>query len=232
MNRLPFVLPDFTRVSWNDVNTRNLWEPHFNKIKEAWNNVELHRESSLQFCIPELLPDLALKANTLDKIVVPLEKTGKGDSYSSTSAAIKNGRFQYRVAITNADKVSDWLEAWGRMDNGAIGHLLGYPSCCIDFFIKYWIEEQFVDTSWVMTLSHLIAGDGSIICGEKKKHTLNHVYPGNNILLRWLGLRLVSHLPCSHYCVETTKIAKENEEIFKKLGYDEELSWLTELLSY
>lgn len=224
MNRLPFVLPDFTRVSWNSLDVRKIWEPRFVRIKEAWNNVEMMRESCLQFVIPELLPDLVIKAASLDKLVIPLSKEGIGDSYASTSVAIRNGRFQYRVAITNSDKVKEWLQAWEKNDNGAIGHLLGFPSCCIDFFLKYWVEEKFVDTTWVMT------GDSGIDSTTDKEYL--KIKPENNILLRWLGLRLVSHLPCSFNCRNTILTALNNKENFKKLNYHDELEWLMELLSY
>lgn len=231
MNRLPFVLPDFTRVSWNSIELRKIWDPRFTKIKEAWDNVELNRESSLQTIMPELLPDLAIRANALDKIIIPLEKTGIGDYYSSTPAPIKNGRFQYKIVITNADKVSDWLKAWKIKDDGAIGHLLGFPSCCIDFFNRIWIDQKFVDTTWEMALKTWNPDLGVI--KEPLVNTLQgSTTPENNILLRWLGLRLVSHLPCSFNCEDTKKIAEQNKETFRKLNYHDELEWLMELLSY
>lgn len=231
MNRLPFVLPDFTRVSWNSLDVRKIWEPRFARIKEAWNNVEMMRESSLQFVVPELLPDLVIKANSLDKIIIPLGKEGIGESYASTSVAIRNGRFQYRVAITSAPKVKEWLRAWEKNDIGAIGHLLGFPSCCIDFFLKYWVEQSFVDTTWEMALKTWNPDLG--IIKEPLVNTLQGPSsPENNILLRWLGLRLVSHLPCSFNCEKTKEIANKNKENFKKLNYHDELEWLMELLSY
>lgn len=228
MNRLPFVLPDFTRVSWNNVETRKIWEPRFTRIREAWDNVEINRESCLQFCLPELLPDLAIKANALDKIVIPLEKSGIPDVYSSTAAPIKDGRFQFRVVVTSSDKITEWLKAWEKQDNGAIAHLLGYPSCCIDFFQKYWIEQKFVDTTWLM-FEDKVNWAGQTPFNEI---TLKDINPENNILFRWLGIRLVSHLPCSFLCKETRRIAEENKEILRKLNYHDELEWIMELLSY
>jgi len=59
-------------------------------------------------------------------------------------------------------------------------------------------------------------------------HLIN---PLNNILLRWVGIRLVSHLPCSHECKATEKIARSNVELGKKLGYGNEINEIIELLS-
>ena len=40
IERLPFVLPDFTRHSWVGERARIVWEPRIQRICEAWADVE------------------------------------------------------------------------------------------------------------------------------------------------------------------------------------------------
>ncbi|MCX8008149.1 MAG: DUF483 domain-containing protein [Patescibacteria group bacterium] len=110
--------------------------------------------------------------------------------------------------------IDEWINAWMNSDNIKIGKLLNYPDCCIDFFQKYWVEEKFIDTTYPMSLN---GTNGPKEC---------------NILLRWLGVRAVSHLPCSFSCERTYEQALKNIEFGRYLGFNEEMDWLEEMLSW
>jgi 2-polyprenyl-3-methyl-5-hydroxy-6-metoxy-1,4-benzoquinol methylase len=56
--------------------------------------------------------------------------------------------------------------------------------------------------------------------------------PEANILWRWQGVRLVSHLPCSFDCESTEKIGIQMAELGRKLGYNEQIDWIYEFLSW
>jgi hypothetical protein len=242
MERLDFVLPDFTRILWGNVNVRKIWEPRINKIKQVWEDVERLRESSLQFVSPEGLIDLSLTMKNLGKVVVPLDRQGYSNSYSSSNVPVEEGKpFLYRVAITTPERSGDWLEVYDRLKyntryNEGVGILLGYPNCCIEFFKRVWVDEKFIDTTWEMSFNTTVRP--YMTEPEEKYSRLNSTtIEGhnivNNILLRWAGVRYVSHLPCSFNCVETERIGKENrEKIIGCIENGKEIaSWMDELLS-
>jgi hypothetical protein len=41
MNRLSFVLNDFTRVIWNSDHAKAVWRPRINQISAAFSKIEL-----------------------------------------------------------------------------------------------------------------------------------------------------------------------------------------------
>lgn len=53
-----------------------------------------------------------------------------------------------------------------------------------------------------------------------------------NILLKWLGIRIVFHLPCSFDCQPTIQIATQHAELAREAGFDQETDWLLEMLSW
>lgn len=236
MKRLNFVLPDWTRVIWASAEARDVWQPRIQRISNAFLDIEKksvftgHRKSNLTFLRKEDLPKEKaqipmyyekvspyLKVESKSKAeMVLLEETYLGNSYSNSSHGnfLPQQKNAYRVAFTQPQYVNDWLEAWKNNDNVAIGQLLDYPPCCIDFFEKYWVKEQYIDTTYPMSLN---GTEGPKEC---------------NILLRWLGVRAVSHLPCSFSCENTYKIARSNIEFGRELGYNEEMDWLEEMLSW
>jgi hypothetical protein len=54
----------------------------------------------------------------------------------------------------------------------------------------------------------------------------------SNILWRWVGVRLVPHLPCSFDCQASEEIAKNMVKIGKEIGFEEEMDWIVEILSW
>jgi len=221
MIRLDFVLPEWTRIIWNSLDTKTVWESKISRISNAFLHIEKH--TVLDGIKPAWLT--SLPESEVQKInselagtefeLVCLNKMPVHGSYSSSSKPYVEGQpYNYRAVLTKKSQVSDWKQAWQTSDNVKIGKLLGFPDCCIAFFQKYWIEENFVDTSWPMSLS---GTQGPKEC---------------NILLRWLGIRAVSHLPCSFDCKDTYQIARTNIEWGYQNGLAQEMEWLEEMLDW
>lgn len=100
--------------------------------------------------------------------------------------------------------------AYAVQDNQAIGSLLGFPECCRAFFDRHQPSSN-IDTSWEMAGEEDVSGHNEC-----------------NILGRWLGVRLVSHLPCSFSCGPTLNLAKA----WAALWPQQELAWAKEILSW
>jgi len=217
MNRLDFSLPNFFRMQWANDESRKIWEPRIAKISSAWQEIELAKGAAIQFISIDNLIDYAKKLSKMGKIAFPVAKSGISSSgYVSKSEPVKNNQFEYRVAAISPEDIHKWANA---KDDREIGELLGYPQCCIDFFDKYWNQDKYIDLTWPM-----------VIDTPSNEVILQDVLPENNILLRWLGVRPVSHLPCSFYCAATREIAKDNIEA-AGFGFKEEMKWMMELLS-
>lgn len=90
------------------------------------------------------------------------------------------------------DEEKAWLAAYYELvrNDGDLGLLLGYPSCCVDFF-----------------------------CSKSQKSNLNPVHtPINmftNLMQREKDLVLLSHFPCSSECVKSISLGKQYFEVIK-----------------
>lgn len=233
MKVLPFVLPDFTRLIWHSETARVVWQDRISKINSAWGAIERQavvdrvRSSCLTFVDPKSLPEASAWAAVRGLLLLPLSQTGIAAQYSSTPQSVQAGRpWHYRAVLTRPELAGKWVDAWaGRVNNSAIGELLGYPSCCINFFNRVWAKEQRVDTTWDMAV-----GTPNTVLGEH----LAQVPAGPaeaNILLRWLGVRLVPHLPCSFDCPDTVLNAKQFAEIGRQIA-PECVDWIYEMLEW
>ena len=213
MSAEPF-LPDFARRQWSSARARSIWEPRVTAIGEQFAAAERAsvdadiRRAALQNISPDQLPDLARRAAVKRLSVTPLNTQGRAASYAASAmAAPASGPWDYRVALTQPIGARGFVEAFERGDDEAVGRLLGYPECCRRFFAETWAAGS-VDPTWTMA-DH---GDGAIEA---------------NILLRWLGVRYVPHMPCGFRCEGTVGLGRQLRELIPK----RERGWMDELLS-
>ena len=220
MKRLSFRLPEYApRTTWSSAQAREVWEPRIRAVSQAWVVAERDsvaagvRPSALQHVSPEGLPELMKVEAARGLIVLPIEQVAKVDTYrSGTAALLPGGSFEYKCVITRPEHAA----AWAKGPNDDVqGELLGTPLCCRLFFDRVWTRERWIDTTWPMY------GDAAGVLLAQPVATLN-------MLLRWHGVRPVSHLPCSPDCVETLKLA----EGLAALLPEPVRSWHRELLSW
>jgi len=206
-------LPDFSRAQWVSAKARYVWESRIAAIGKQFEAAERAsvgriRAAALQNISPEQFPAMAQRAAKVGLVATPIGHQGYCDGYAASAIEHKgSGPWEYRVALTMPGSAKRFLEAWQKNDDEAIGRLLGYPPCCCDFFLKTWGAGS-VDPTWEMA----DRGDGPIEA---------------NILLRWLGVRYVPHLPCGFRCDATLTIGEKiRAEIPKR-----ERGWMDSLLS-
>lgn len=239
------TLPPWTRIAWASDVARSTWEERIKNINAAWARVERWsvvdgaRSSCLTFVEPRDLPVVTRWAEKHDLVAMPLARVGISDQYSARSRELCEGEaWQYRVVITKRPYVKKWYEAWedtgegGKYrgtNNRVIGELLGFPSCCIDFFERVWVDEEWQDTTWPMTQ---LTADNA---GDEYKRTIviSETAPiATNILLRWLGVRVVPHLPCHHHCQATVGFAEDLREVAIKRDFARWWDHASEMLSW
>lgn len=114
--------------------------------------------------------------------------------------------------------------AWDAGDQSAVGRLLGYPACCSAFFQRVWVNDRSVDTTWAIA---------SGMCADTTPRTIDVAgHPQANILLRWLGVRAVPHLPCSFASWDTVRLADGLLHVASESGFAAEAEWIIEMLSW
>jgi hypothetical protein len=229
METASFRLEDFTRLQWAPQ-ARHVWEPRFQQVSRSWQNIEIDlvgagfKAGALLVVPPERMADVSRLASTYGLVALVLAQQGRGpSSYASTTAAyVEGASFDYRVAICKAAVTSMWTEAWKVHDDEAIGVLLGYPECCRRFFKDTWVAKELVDTTWAQALN----------TGEPREGIITiHPDPACNVTLRHLGLRWVSHLPCSFKC-EATRTYVEGASKLIRANFFEEYRTLSEALQW
>jgi hypothetical protein len=155
--RLKYVLPDFTRISWVGDRARAAWEPRIQRIGHAWSEIEWRSIiAGIRKCALTSVPaDQLVERSTGwagDGLsTMPVAMSGVAPGYASTSVAPRTGQpFEYRVAIGALADVAALKHAIDAGDDGSMGRLLGFPACCIAFFRTTWVEDACVDTTWAM----------------------------------------------------------------------------------
>jgi hypothetical protein len=231
--RLPFSLPDFTRISWASERARGVWEPRIQRITKAWLEIEWRAVADgARTCAvrPMWLPDLVTEApDWADAGLgsLPLVLEGAGDSeYSAVSERLRvDGPFRIRVVIGGVRELAAFKRAWDDADQEAIGSMLGYPTCCREFFHDVWVQHGMVDPTWPMAAATASA--------DQHAHVLEiEGPPEGNILWRWMGVRAVPHLPCRADCAASTELGRRMLAIGRQSGLEEEVEWMLEILSW
>jgi hypothetical protein len=234
MQRIDYRLKEFTRHDWSSTAIRSIWEQRIQRVCDAigeleWISVrEGVRACALRIVTPERMHSFGAMLARNGLTLAPLEKMAIGDWYSSArSTPLQDGEpFDYWCVIGSSAAVDLLKSAHSSRDVEAVGNLLGYPSCCRTFFEEVRIRQHFVDTTWPMAQN----------TATKRNITPTHLEIPNaclcSILLRWLGLRLVFHLPCSFTCVSTVALATTFAQMGRSEGFHQEMDWLEEMLDW
>jgi hypothetical protein len=232
MRRLPFRLQDFTRIAWASDGAREVWQPRIGRISNAWLEIEWQavvaglRACCITMATPEQFVERGPKWAEHGLTAVPLAMVGIAPSYASTSVAAQAGKpFAFRMVLGATQDVARFRAAFDASDDRTIGELLGYPACCREFFRRVWVDEAMVDTTWPMAVATAGAeiGDSVVEVDSPSK---------SNILWRWMGVRAVSHLPCSFTCQATMELADHLLDVGRKNGFGQEMDWMLEILDW
>jgi len=217
------VLPEWTRWAWASMTEREYWYPIFKKLSNLRDHIEWLtliegvRPAIYQSVDPKHLFEKMNVAMKNGFSVIPIAQIQKNEGYSSGSENfdISSG-WNYRVIITKQEHANEIINIPNLADNNAkLGEILGYPKCCQDFFLRTWGSGQ-VDTTWDQ-YAETGSADGPVEA---------------NMLWRWMGVRWVSHLPCSFQCQATVDIGRQTREIMRKHGLVEEIKAIDTILSW
>jgi SAM-dependent methyltransferase len=231
-DRLDFQLPDFTRVAWVSEAARAVWQPRIAAISRAWPEVEWRSVSDgVRACTLIRQPKQELLASARRWLAHVLEieqlqiESGDRSSYQNTVQMPKPGQpTVICAALGRRRDVAEFRRAWKKMDDDKLGELFGYPACCRRFFSEVWVRQQRRDTTWAMA-----AGDRQ---GSSDRTMVVAGSRSANILWRWMGVRLVPHLPCGFACAATHDLAEKLRRVALDAGYAREYGWIDQILDW
>ncbi len=225
--RLNFSLPEFVRIIWASERAQAVWEHRMQRVSTKWQELERIavlrglKPLALQTCTPEGFPDLVAWAAGHNLCAVPLRRELAMRVYSNASHTPGPGDpWTYRIVLGPNGAIKDFLKAWTAGDDLAIGEQLGFPKCCQAFFQTFWCVDKWRDLTYPMVKDD----------GEENNFTVKGPR-GCNILLRWAGIRMVSHLPCRFNCAPTGTIGEQLFRLFQECFYEESL-WLAEMIDW
>ena len=113
----------------------------------------------------------------------------------------------YGAISRNKKYCEEFKRAHQKGDDQTLGSLLGYPKCCVKFFIQNWYKSY--DPIWEMALNTSSQKINNLV-------TITDYYPEVNVLMRYFGIRAVPHLPCSFKCKESKRLATSFLEFIDK----------------
>lgn len=228
VRRLDFSVEEFVRIIWVSNEARFVWEPRISSVSRMYQELEITsvhagiKRASLQTCSPANYIDIAFKASQVGLVALPVDIVNIESTYSNASKLVDDRKPKgFRVIIGRDEVTRNFLLAWKERDDVAIGEILGYPLCCRQFFQKYWVNENFRDLTYPMVLNEAHADNHYLVNGPISC----------NILLRWLGVRRVSHLPCSFECENTRTVGNRVMNLAKDL-FPRETMLLDEMLDW
>jgi len=224
--RLDFQIPEFIRIIWTSPEARKVWESRVSTISNLWPKIERlavannTKPLALQTCPPEDLMDMISWCAKRNLVIVPLRQEGTAPNYINASIPFRqNSPWNFRVVIGQWAQVEEFVKLWKSGNDVDIGAALGFPMCCQWFFQANWVVLGWRDLTYPM----IGATDGNHFTVEGPRAC--------NILLRWVGVRAVSHLPCSFHCEETEVIGDNLLGVVED-NFPQEAGWLKEMLDW
>lgn len=243
---------NFTNITFKNPNDEQRYSNLMSSITGVFLKIEYlsviegTREAHLMFIRPNELEQQRnyFAKYGLDIVLLNKEADDMSGGYGNHATNWEgNGNYTWRAIITKPELVNRWKEIWNARERDVylseylIGRALGYPDCCSKHFTEVWMRRGGVDTTWQQAAC-TVAGTPDYVEAEKIMGDCNAIeLPvdtpiwGSN-LIRWAGLKFVTHLPCSFTCSETRRIAMENIALATKYGHQYEYRKLYEMLDW
>lgn len=210
-----FDVNPYSQLIWVSDQAQKTWKHIIDEISRMVYTLEIesvkagHRPCAWRSVSTDSLPEFSEKLLKKNLHCLPILFTGQWQGFSHKTMPVKKGKPTNVYCIISREKKDGLIFKKAHLAGDHIkqGKLLGFPGCCTEFFQKYW-TKGYIDPVYQMA--------------NPDKH---HIY--SNPILRYIGVRIGFHIPCSFNCEETIKIAEER----LTLGNPETVKLLKALLS-
>lgn len=240
MELLDFKMPPFARMVWASKEIKEKWEPRLRIASRTYWKLEHetvargHRECKTLHIDSREITQTIMSLGQQGLCFVPIQEVAKYNGFAHTHIQPVPGQpFSYYGAVSrNLSSAVDFANASkqftddGHPNHERIAELLGYPKCCTDFFLDKW-TAGYIDPVWQYSIN--VQKDN---IKNQKEHfiRLKDTIPfETNTILKYIGLRILPHIPCSPDCKHSVKMAKEWVELARELN-DNGIEYLLEFL--
>jgi len=199
-------MQDFTRII--PKHKFEEWPGKLGRMGELFHQAEYQmvekklRTAAIIQINPSNLQAFIEKINKDRLLFTPLKKIAISAGFSATTKPVEPEKpFLWLGCLTRTYKDSQrFKEADSKSDHRTVGRMLGYPDCCIDYFIRTFPIDPC--PIWV-DLHGKVTG-----------------YPEANGLLRYFGPIITAHLSCSPLCQATKEVGKTWFKVMQEIDKD------------
>lgn len=221
-----FDLDPFLRVVWVNKTARDKWENVIKNLSKDIQGLEIEsviagdRPGAWRSINLDSLPAFTEELLSKNLIVTPVRYTGTWKGFSHKNIPVKKGEPKnvYCIITREISTAGAFKNAFEKGDHVTQGKILGFPSCCIKAFDKNW-KAGYIDPVWQM-----VEPDQP---GNVREITAGNFHPYSNPLLRYIGLRVGFHIPCSFKCEKTVELSTKRLRLLDK----DKVKILTAILS-
>ncbi|MDO8663448.1 MAG: hypothetical protein Q7K28_01230 [Candidatus Wildermuthbacteria bacterium] len=218
-------ISSFKTTAWRDSKEKNAqvfeqWRREFN-LAELLTVSNKLRDCATYHVDSENFQEEVSKLNQMGLVFWPIKKVKRFSGFAHKFYEPVPGQPYtiYGVVSCSFEKAQEFVLASQKdsPDHMKIGELLGYPSCCLKFFDRFWVKGEFdpifseaersKGAKTKIGLTPNIKGIPSPMV--KAKIVTLKAFPEVNIALRYFGPRAVPHLPCSFTCEKSRELSKK-----------------------
>jgi hypothetical protein len=232
MERLPFRLPEFVRLSWVGDDARRAWEPRFRRLAEVlstlqWSSVRagLRRACKLVLTSAEARDRFADRLAPDGLVCETVQPLAASPYHGAAASPVSAEPGHLLVAIGRPDDASLLKGAILAFDLDAEQALLGAGACCRAAFAATWRDARFADFTWPMAARTIGRAPANRAIEIDRPSLVNPLW-------KWVGIRLLFTIPCRFDCPAALRSADELARLGDALGHGQEMAWAREILSW
>lgn len=212
-----FDMSPFCRTVWISNKARAKWENTIRELNQLIQELEVisvardHRKCTWQTIREDNLTAYSRKWADMGLLALPVRRVGNWQGFAHKHVEVKPGEpANICVIISKSiEEAKRFHTAHETGDNDVQGEALGFPSCCREFFTDVW-AKNYIDPIWQAALNSKI-----VERGDNKLRIKAHPY--SIAALRYIGLRISFHIPCSFNCQPTIKIAEQRMKLAEEI---------------
>jgi hypothetical protein len=225
-----------TSITWVSSGLALSWRERFQKIARVHKDLEyLSVAHGLRAACRIQVGAADLKSQTeafraLGLVLIPFSRVGsRGGFLHVAQPAVPNQPWEYTCIASRREVIANRLRrALAERDDEEIGQLLGYPECCRRFFCDVW-DCGYHDPVWQSAFNS--KDDSSVWSRDGRRITLEGE-ASLNPFLRYVGVRVLFHIPHSLNCARSLSIASQLTSLGRKLECQNEMDWIEEILAW
>lgn len=227
MKLLNFTLPASTNIQYVSEKARDVWKPKIQNVSQVFSRLEiesvrhgLRRTANLNSIPHDRLMRYQQHYESMGLVFLPVNSYKASESgFSHFSAPTPDSEHTHWLAVVarHSKDAEDWKEARLANDDQACGELFGYPECCIDFFKTAWSQGYF-DPIWQQSVN----ANASLrkVTRDQFLRLRKETPWETSGMLRYMGIRVNTHIACCPDCQQSVEIAREWLELGRELEID------------